>query len=147
MIEKIGGNYNRFINEYANFIIKLFSEVLFINKRDNNKQNVEQQIAQSLFLLEKLHMYLFHNLSYYEKPLSFQANNHPFYSNEQHSNYELFKRIKDIISNHKFTQDQIKKICIKTVSQILTYYPEESQTIKITIAPPSPPPLPWLPKH
>ena len=146
MIEKIGGNYNRFINEYANFIIKLFSEVLFINKRDNNKQNVEQR-AQSLFLLEKLHLYLFHNLSYYEKHLSFQANNHPCYSNEQHSNYELFKRIKDIISNHKFTQDQIKKICIKTVSQILPYYPEESQTIKITIAPPSPPPLPWLQKH
>lgn len=142
MLEKIETNYSKFINDYTNFIIEYLLNMNYSNLVIEDLSEAEKQLAQSLFLIEKLHMYLFHNISYYQAQLPFQVKNHPFNTNDSNSNYDLFRRLQELISNYHFSEEHIKSLCVRMISQILNYYPRHS--VKIIVSDPK---LPWKPNN
>jgi hypothetical protein len=141
MVKQIGTNYANFFYDYVNFILAFFLDDELSAGTEEEQMDAEHQLAQSLFLIEKIHMYLIHHISYYEKYLSLQRCDHPLQSYGFNSNYELFRKLKNLISSYPFIQRDMKKMCEKSISQILSYYPEHSSMVRFIV---SPLPPPWI---
>lgn len=127
-------NYTNFIHLFASFIMQHFEH----SKIPSNKEKLasEKMVADSLFLLEKLHLHIFYSFYIYEKYFCHLEN--PLQSN---TNFNLLKKLQQQIKKHNFISEENQELCEKIVSQILTYYPQSDSKIKIILSPISPP---WI---
>ncbi|KGR76860.1 hypothetical protein [Ureibacillus sinduriensis] len=133
-------NYLEFINKFTNFISQYFLTCKYSKLSFQQEPHIEEKLSHSLLLIEKLHMYLIYRSFAYKKYISID-NIHPFQSFQANINYQLFKRLKSLINEYKFQNEDTQIMCQSLISQIMTYYPQNS--IKsISMTPLSPP---WQP--
>lgn len=142
VVTKSENNYLEFINTFTNFTSKYFSTYTHRNSSQSEKFLAEEQITQSLLLIEKLHMNLVYRNSLYKNFISMFDTTHIF-SLQSHTNYQLFKRLQGLINEYHFQNEKTKTLCTTIISQIMTYYPENSIEF-IIMTPPSPP---WQPRR
>lgn len=129
-------NYSTFIYSFTTFLLHYFEQHSL--KMNSNKEKLisEQLVSESLFLLEKLHMHLFYSFCIYEK--HYTQLKHPLKSNE---NFNRLNKLKEKIKKHPFLSEENRTLCEKIITQILNYYPQSSNQIKIILTPISPP---WI---
>lgn len=129
-------NYSAFIHSFTTFLIHYFDSSSTIHHSKNEKLSGEKLIAESLLLLEKLHMHIFYSFCIYEK--HFNNSKNPLQSN---TNFTLLKQLQQKIKNYHFSTEESKTLCENIISQILNYYPQSNSQIKIILSPISPP---WI---
>lgn len=134
-------NYLEFIYSFTNFISEYFSTYTYRNSSEQEKLLAEEQIIHSLLLTEKLHMYLVFRNSSYKKYISIFDNLHPFYSFQSHTTYQALKSLQGLIHEYHFQIEDNQILCQSIISQIMSYYPQDSINF-IIMTPPSPP---WQP--
>lgn len=140
MVMKSETNYLEFIYTLTNFTSNYFSTYTYINSSEQEKVLAEEQITQSLLLIEKLHMNLFYRNSLYKNYYSLFDITHTN-STQSNTNYQLFKRLQGLINEYHFQNEETQILCQSIISQIMTYYPNNS--IQLIIM--TPPPPPWQP--
>ncbi|NLY80484.1 MAG: hypothetical protein GX072_11530 [Lysinibacillus sp.] len=114
-------NFSSFIHAYTLFIMNFFKST-FSDAQTEELLQLEEQVTQSLLLLEKLHMFLFMNTFTYKKHFTLSENIHPLHNQ---TNLELLERLQMFISQYNFQKEENRMVSEKTIFQILTYYYSE----------------------
>lgn len=118
-IFKSYNNFSAFIHAMTTFIISYFDRNSFTEKTEVTSLHAEEQVTQSLILLEKLHMFLFVSFTIYNKFFHLSKEKHPFFNQ---ANLELLEKLQDFIILHDYLKPENRVICEKSIFQILTYY-------------------------
>ena len=142
-ITNIEEDYLNFFHHFVDFIRHSFPRE---GDHLSEKQQItfENQLAQSLLTLEKLHLSLYENLPLYRQYLFSQERVLPFTSHKAQSTYNLLKKLQQYIEEYDFIQEDKETICNSIISRIINFYPNQSSQIKIVIV--SPLYHPWTPK-
>ncbi len=140
LIEECQFNYSKFMNNMIDFLMYYFSSRLHVDVSVQLQNNAEKKIAYSLFLLEKIHMYLFQRFLDEELGGTKQETNDLF---SNHAYDRRLRLLQQIVANHTFIEKDTKRKCQKSLSQILNYFSQQNN-VTFILSPLSPP---WLSAH
>lgn len=139
-------NFTSFIHSYAQFLLNYFEGYPPPEASKKELIQSENQIIQSLVLIEKLHMQQFLYFSILQ--IHFFPNEFTNFFSPDAEIKEIFQKLNNLIDQHPFLIETNRSISKKTVAQILNYYhgSTDDETIRIIFTL-SPLPPPWLANH
>lgn len=125
---KGSNNFTSFIHAYTIFIMNFFKST-YSEAETEDLLLIEEQVTQSLLLLEKLHMFIFMNIFIYKKHFTLPENSHPLINE---TNLELLEKLQMFINQYNFLNEENRIICEQTIFQIITYYYNSNKLSQIT---------------
>ncbi|WP_400194430.1 hypothetical protein [Lysinibacillus telephonicus] len=133
-------NYINFLESFVQSITHYFGQ-----NSNQNDSFTENQMTHSLFLIEKIHFYLFSRHKLYKQIVSFPEEFHPFHHTKTDTLFQLLKGLDRLMHKYPFLDEENQIQCQNNLSQILNYYSHNTNSIKIKIT--SPLPKPWKPRE
>lgn len=121
-------NFTSFIHAYTAFIMNYLKNT-FSDAKTEELLLIEEQVTQSLLLLEKLHMFVFINIFMYKKHFTLPNFDHPLMNQ---TNLELLEKLQMFINQYNFLNEENRIISEQTIFQILTYYYNSNKLSQIT---------------
>lgn len=133
-------NYINFLESFVQSITHYFGQ-----NSNQNDSFTENQMTHSLFLIEKIHFYLFSRYKLYKQIVSFPDEFHPFHHTKTDTLLHLIKRLDRLMDKYPFLDEENQIQCQNIISQILNYYSQNTNSIEIRIT--APLPKPWKPRE
>ena len=143
LLIKSEASYFSFFQSLLEFICTYFSTHSPAIPSPEEQFIAEQLMVDSLLLTEKMHMHLFCRQPLYEWLSSFEDSSGPFCESVSDAPYMSLKDLKRHVQQHTFVSEDHQLLCLNSISQILSYYPQHLTSVEITISGPLCPP--WKP--
>ncbi|RDW19347.1 hypothetical protein [Oceanobacillus chungangensis] len=124
-------DYLHFFQSLLQLLTHYIEELHFYSITDRKRYVAEKHILSSLFLIEKLHMHLltrktfFHKNEVISEANVFTDNTHGIIA------FQTLRKFKKLTREYKFSDDSNNQQCERILRQLLNYYPQYVDQIRI----------------